>query len=69
MTSLTLRAVNQKRTQSVSLKRFIDGHGHNKDTLGNEQCVEKTFESREKMVAICILAMFTSDVTLPCIAE
>jgi len=28
----------------------------------------ETFESREKMVAICILAMFTCDVTLPCIS-
>jgi len=30
--------------------------------------ISKTFESREKMAAICILAMFTSDVTLSCIA-
>jgi len=25
----------------VSLKRFIDGHGHNNDTLWHEKCVEK----------------------------
>ena len=29
---------------------------------------EQTFESREKMAAICILGMLTCDVTLPCIA-
>jgi len=26
---------------TVSRKRFIDGHGHNNDTLGYEKCVEK----------------------------
>ena len=31
------------KTQWVSLKRFIDGHGHNNDTLGYEQCVEKRY--------------------------
>ena len=30
-----------KIENTVSLKRFIDGHGHNNDTLGHEQCVEK----------------------------
>ena len=32
-------------TQRVSLNRFIDGHGHNNDTLGYEQCVEKRYNS------------------------
>jgi len=27
----------------VSLKRFIDGHEHNKDTLGHEQCMEQRY--------------------------
>ena len=30
-------------TQWVSLKRFIDGHEHNNDTLGHEQCMEKGY--------------------------
>jgi len=27
----------------VSFKRFIDGHGHNNDTLEYKQCVEKRY--------------------------
>ena len=41
ITSLVLRAVNQNWIHTVSLKRFIDGHAHNNDILGYEQCVEK----------------------------
>jgi len=40
MTSLALRAVNQI-IYTASLKRFIDGH--NNDTLGYEQCVQKMY--------------------------
>ena len=42
MTSLALRAWILN-TEWVSLKRFIDGHGHNNGTLGYEQCVEKGY--------------------------
>jgi len=29
------------KTQLVSLKRFTDGHEHNNDILGYEQCVKQ----------------------------
>ena len=43
MTALAWSCQSKLKTQWVSLKRFIDGHGHNNDILGYEQCVEKRY--------------------------
>ena len=44
MTSLALKSCQSKlNTQWVSLKRFIDGHGHNNDTFWYEQWVEQRY--------------------------
>ena len=39
----TQSSQSKLNTQWLILKRVIDGHGHNNDTLGYNQCVEKMY--------------------------